>query len=73
MDWMCHLPLPFLFWLTFPLTEWEEALKGASESAVVTLFSHTDGGRFTTTPKSNLDNLLSSLDKGEKTHGILAI
>lgn len=40
---------------------------------MITLFSHTAGGRFTTTPKSNLDNLLPTLDEEEKTQRVLAI
>lgn len=68
MALICHHP--HLFWLTFPLTDWGEALKGASESAVITLFSHTAGGRLTTTPKSNLDNLLPTFDRGEKWAGL---
>lgn len=42
-------------------------MKETSGSAVITLFSHTAGGRFTTTPKSNLDKLLPTLNKGGKT------
>lgn len=31
---------------------------------MITLFSHTAGGRLAASPKSNLDNLLPALDKG---------
>lgn len=71
MALICHHP--HLFWLTFLLTAWEEALKGPSGSAAITVFSHTAGSGLTPTPKSNLDNLLPVPNKGEQTQWILAV
>lgn len=62
MALICHHP--HLFWLTFPLTDWEEASKrGVRISCDHFVFTHS-WRRTATGPKSNLDNLLPALDKG---------